>query len=98
MNMRAFAFATVFVLLCAGVSGGDAAPWCASDCISLCKKTTSSPQACIESHQCTTKYPAAPCAGAAKVASHARRHDAGPKSFDQCLQRGVRAGWGTAET
>lgn len=79
--------------------------WCANDCISLCKKTavTQSWQACVEQFQCTKRFPPSPCAGSAGVAQRAVQYRAGrsgsgPMTFDACLQRGIRAGWGAAET
>lgn len=94
--------------LCIVFSGSSAVArdWCASDCISLCKKTAAAAgwQACVEKFQCTTR-PSSPCAGPARVAQRAAEYRAAnPKggatrmTFDACLQRGVRAGWGAAET
>lgn len=77
--------------------------WCANDCVSLCRKTASSVQACVEQYRCHN-YPKAPCAGTAVVNARAQKYNAqragsgGTMSYQACLARGTRAGWGTAET
>jgi len=77
----------------------SSAPWCANDCISLCKKTAPNAAECIANYNCS-KYPASPCAGAGAVDKRAKSYKSsgGGLSFDACMRRGTKAGWGDAET
>ncbi len=81
------------------------AQWCDKDCESLCRATAGrgwqggNVAACVQ-HFNGPQYAGHPCAGPARVAARAKQINSGggPRNFNECLQRGVKAGWGAAET
>lgn len=102
--MRALAILTVVCCLFAAESAtAQQQAWCEQDCRSLCAKTAAkdgaTPAQCVQQYNCA-QYAGRACAGPAVVNARAAAYQGGGGrlTFDQCYQRGVRAGWGAAET
>ena len=73
--------------------------WCEADCVGLCKATSKGgAAACIAKYQCS-QYAGKVCEPERRAArARAINSGGGGGGFSGCLARGVRAGWGSAET
>jgi hypothetical protein len=73
-------------------SAPASAAWCESDCRDLCAKTGANVASCAAQYSCS-KYPAAPCAGAAAVNARAAQIRGGSTSgsskwyYEDCAKR-----------
>ena len=89
-----------------GLAVGPASAWCEKDCEGLCRATagksySGTVQACVTHYQCR-HYAGNACEPARMQARALQLNSGGGGGsgggYQGCMNRGTRAGWGTAET